>query len=331
MSHHGEVIRFLRTRRDWTQDLLAQRIGRSREQVARHEAGAQGLGPRTLARYAAAFGLTVRQFAQLCDLGLDQAPLDLLDAPPSADWPPPAPQDSAPDVPGDIHPDAAAAAALAAARGIPFFPAGIPAGERRFFRPGEVHSEHQIPKILTDALRLPYSDIYACRVVGDSMEPTIREGDVILLSSQPVQDQGVLSGMIYALWYNEHLESTGQLKRVKILADGRWLAQSDNPRYDPRVIQPATLAGMDMYLGTIGLSFAAPAAGADVSAAPPVSAPRTAASVPAVAPAPPAAAPPPSAPPPADESPGPIRSAAQIAPALQNLKKRRRKADGKTI
>jgi transcriptional regulator with XRE-family HTH domain len=273
MSYHGEVIRFLRTRRDWTQDALAQRIGRSREQVARHESGNQGLGPRTLARYAAAFGLTVRQFTELCDLGLDQAPRDMFDALPAADWPPPSPAELPPESSPEPSGEAPSDAVAAEHRGIPFFPAGIPAGERRFFRPGEVYSEHQIPKILTDALRLPYADIYACRVVGDSMEPTIREGEVILLSHQPVEDQGVVSGMIYALWYNEHLESTAQLKRVKILGDGRWLAQSDNPRYDPRVIQPSTLAGVDMYLGTVGLTLAAAAIGPDASAAPGLSAP----------------------------------------------------------
>ena len=324
MSHHGQVIRFLRTRRDWTQEELARRIRRSREQVARHEAGVQGLGPRTLARYAAAFRLSVREFAQLCTQGLDRAlgegegvAGELGDA-------------GSPGGPGSQSP---ARMGEVPWRDIPFFPGGIPAGDRRFFRPGELHSEHQIPRVLAEALRLPYHDIYACRVVGDSMEPSIRNGEVVLLSSQPVRDQGVISGMVYALWYNEHLESSGQLKRVKILSDGRWLAQSDNPRYPPRVIEPAALAGMDMYLGTIGLTLGAGAGmpsgrgnSVNTGSLAAEDAPREGASLagggaeagsgaePAKAPAPALQQ--------ANGGIGPIRTAAQIGPVLKKLKKR---------
>jgi transcriptional regulator with XRE-family HTH domain len=222
MQHHpGAIIRLLRAQRDWTQAQLAQRIARSREQVARHEAGTQGVGPRTLARYAAAFGIEQQRFVEMCR--------------------------------GEGTVDREQGTEIAGTEGMPFFPQGIPAGDKRFFRPGELYSEHQLPRVLAEALRLPYPDVYAARVFGDSMEPTIRDGDVILLAGRPVQEQGVVSGQVYALWYNEHLESSGQLKRVKILPDGQWLAQSDNPRYPARAILPAALAGMDMYLGTVGL------------------------------------------------------------------------------
>jgi SOS-response transcriptional repressor LexA len=68
-------------------------------------------------------------------------------------------------------------------------------------------------------------------VVGDSMEPTLRDGDTVLLNTQ---DTDVRSGEIYAVRIDDEL----LVKRVT-REPGRLILASDNPRYPDITVDPA--------------------------------------------------------------------------------------------
>lgn len=73
--------------------------------------------------------------------------------------------------------------------------------------------------------------------IGDSMEPTIRDGDLVLIdrSIDRVVDNGiyviVVAGMV-------------MLKRLQIRTDGSLVIRSDNDRYEPEVIGPEEQADL---------------------------------------------------------------------------------------
>ena len=65
------------------------------------------------------------------------------------------------------------------------------------------------------------------RVRGDSMEPTLRDGDVVLIDSA----QRVIKSQdrIWAVIYGE----LGMIKRVRRTPGGTYLLLSDNPNVPP--------------------------------------------------------------------------------------------------
>lgn len=72
---------------------------------------------------------------------------------------------------------------------------------------------------------------------GDSMEPTIKDGDMMLL------DRGygrVINGKIYVLVVNDLVI----VKRVRILATGGLILISDNDRYEPEPISPVDVQNL---------------------------------------------------------------------------------------
>lgn len=66
---------------------------------------------------------------------------------------------------------------------------------------------------------------------GDSMDPTIRDGDVLLVDTS-VRD--IQSSRIYVLQVNGAL----LVKRIQVRLDGSLVVKSDNPVYEPEVIRP---------------------------------------------------------------------------------------------
>lgn len=65
---------------------------------------------------------------------------------------------------------------------------------------------------------------------GDSMEPTLREGDLLLIDT----NQRQVGDDIYILRLGEHLLA----KRVQSLYDGAIRISSDNPAYATEIVQP---------------------------------------------------------------------------------------------
>lgn len=59
---------------------------------------------------------------------------------------------------------------------------------------------------------------------GDSMEPTIRDGELLLVDRTP---QPVASGAVHVI----NVEGTLLVKRIEACIDGSFLIHSDNTRY----------------------------------------------------------------------------------------------------
>ena len=70
------------------------------------------------------------------------------------------------------------------------------------------------------------NDLYLIKVAGESMEPTLREGDVILIDPRQAN---VSSDGIYVLRIDDSL----LVKRCQRLPGGKIMALSDNPAYKP--------------------------------------------------------------------------------------------------
>ena len=99
------------------------------------------------------------------------------------------------------------------AMGPGMFPDREPGARRVFFR-GEWLREH----------RLKARNLFLVGVSGESMEPTLHAGDLVLVDESR---KGPRSGRIYALRTNEGPVAKRLRKRK-----GRWWAESDNDRYE---------------------------------------------------------------------------------------------------
>ena len=76
------------------------------------------------------------------------------------------------------------------------------------------------------------ADLFAVHVTGDSMEPTLKAGDVILINrarSLPVD------GCLYLIRIDDSLV----VKRIQLQPGGQIQALSDNPAYAPFRLDPA--------------------------------------------------------------------------------------------
>lgn len=79
--------------------------------------------------------------------------------------------------------------------------------------------------------RVPSGKVFYLRAKGDSMEPTIPDGALVLVREQP----DVESGMIAAVLVNDDTEAT--LKRIKRQGD-IIILMPDNPAHEPIVVTP---------------------------------------------------------------------------------------------
>jgi len=84
---------------------------------------------------------------------------------------------------------------------------------------------------IKNSLRVGENALCVISVIGDSMEPRLKEGDVVLLdtSRQHIEDNA-----IYALQFNGGLS----IKRVQRFMSGAMEIISDNPRYKPESLTP---------------------------------------------------------------------------------------------
>lgn len=83
------------------------------------------------------------------------------------------------------------------------------------------------------------------RVVGDSMEPTIRDGDLVAVDATRTDP---LNGRLFALWTDTGLVA----KRLRRTGDG-WVLISDNPIHAPRpVAEDDRIVGRVAWYGPPG-------------------------------------------------------------------------------
>lgn len=82
---------------------------------------------------------------------------------------------------------------------------------------------------------------------GDSNEPTIRDGDILLVDKSIDR---VVDNAFYVVVYN----GQALLKRVQLMLDGSVVLSSDNKNYQPETVRPAdvpslTIAARLMWFG----------------------------------------------------------------------------------
>lgn len=100
-----------------------------------------------------------------------------------------------------------------------------------------IHSEQIVDHLAfkADWVRLELGanpkNLVLISAVGDSMEPTLRPGDLLLVDRS---ENGVKQDAIYAIALDGEL----RIKRVQRLFDGRLIIRSDNPGYQPEEIGP---------------------------------------------------------------------------------------------
>lgn len=98
-----------------------------------------------------------------------------------------------------------------------------------------VHSEQIVDYLsfradwVRSVLGVSVGDLALISVIGDSMEPSLSEGDVVLLD---MTTRSVLDGSIYALQLNGGL----LVKRIQRMLDGSLVVKSDNARYDTEIV-----------------------------------------------------------------------------------------------
>ncbi len=103
---------------------------------------------------------------------------------------------------------------------------------------------------LAGRLALPVAELVAFPVLGDAMEPTIRDGDILV--ARRSGSASVAAG-IYAI----EVDGSVIARRLEPRVDGTLVLGADNPRYAPQVVrsgpsQPFRIIGPVVWLsGTI--------------------------------------------------------------------------------
>jgi len=86
-----------------------------------------------------------------------------------------------------------------------------------------------------DAAMAATGDFFGLRIKGTSMEPRIREGDVVIVRKQEDADTGDTAVVLVN-------GDSATVKRIKKEADGGIWLLPNNPAYDPQHFSPAEVA-----------------------------------------------------------------------------------------
>ena len=92
-----------------------------------------------------------------------------------------------------------------------------------------------------DAALAATGDFFGLRIKGDSMEPRIKEGDVIILRKQEDAD----TGDTVAVLVNG---DSATVKRIKKEPDGGLWLLPNNPAYEPRHFSPTEIAELPVRI-----------------------------------------------------------------------------------
>lgn len=103
-----------------------------------------------------------------------------------------------------------------------------------------VHSEQVVDHLafknnwVRNELGVRPENLLLINAIGDSMEPTLRAGDLLLIDHSV---NSVKSDAIYVIGIDGELLA----KRVQRLIDGTLIIKSDNPAYQPQTIPPSEI------------------------------------------------------------------------------------------
>lgn len=108
-----------------------------------------------------------------------------------------------------------------------------------------IHSEQIVDHLsfkadwVHNALGVPVTDLALINVTGDSMEPTLSEGDLILID---MSYRGVKDNAVYVLQLNGSL----LVKRIQHKLDGSVVVKSDNAIYEPERIESEAVDSLNV-------------------------------------------------------------------------------------
>lgn len=108
-----------------------------------------------------------------------------------------------------------------------------------------IHSEQIVDHLafrsdwVRNALGVAVSSLVLINVIGDSMEPTLSEGDLILINKSV---DGIGDNAVYVLRYDGKLI----VKRIQRMFDGSVIIKSDNSMYGPETIKGDLVNGLDV-------------------------------------------------------------------------------------
>jgi len=101
----------------------------------------------------------------------------------------------------------------------------------------EDHTTLSVPLDWVSEKRLPSSKLIAIRVTGDSMYPTLKKGNVVIVNTADNDPRNLIDGQLYAVNHNDR----PVVKRLELVA-GQWYLASDNqqPEYRARPVNEST-------------------------------------------------------------------------------------------
>ncbi|MFI9652821.1 S24 family peptidase [Guyparkeria halopsychrophila] len=92
---------------------------------------------------------------------------------------------------------------------------------------------------------LKADDLRRFRVCGESMEPTLYDGDVVLVNTAENDPAHIMDGRVYAIRYGDEL----RVKRLFRKLDGTLVLRSDNQAFEDEEVPPALA---DEHISIIG-------------------------------------------------------------------------------
>lgn len=212
--HVGDVIRKLRFERGWTIEELGERAGVNKATVSSIERGESNAREDTLARLAAAFGMTTAGIYA----ATESPPKGNTGVKPSVSNVEDGVIDVSHYTPNDI----------------PVIAEGEASPQGTLFWASEGVLKNEVEDRISRPHDLADPRAFGVRVRGDSMLPVVKPGMVLIVSPNlPVIDGEIV--------YVELL--TGErLIKIARRVDGGWVLESANPAYSSRVV-PANAIG----------------------------------------------------------------------------------------
>ncbi|MEG0082208.1 MAG: S24 family peptidase [Massilia sp.] len=101
----------------------------------------------------------------------------------------------------------------------------------------EDHAMLSLPMAWVEEKRLHPTKLIAIRVIGDSMYPTLKKGNIVIVNTADNDTRNLMDGKLYAV--NHHGRPC--VKRLEYIS-GRWLLASDNqlPEFRSRPVDEST-------------------------------------------------------------------------------------------
>lgn len=122
---------------------------------------------------------------------------------------------------------------------IPLFDVAFAAGTGKLLSAEHLKEILAIPRHLIEAARVNPSDVVAVYAHGDSMSPTIKDGEIVLIDTSATE---IRSDYAYALRMDGEL----RIKRLTRRGPGTLLVRSDNPTFRDELVEVKDLADFEV-------------------------------------------------------------------------------------